>query len=1071
MKNTSALNIKITCPEPHRHFQRKRLFRKLDDEREHPIIWVSGPPGCGKTTLVSGYLAERKIPCLWYQVERGDADIGVFFHYLGLAAQKAAPRKKKPLPSLPPGSLSDISRFARRYFEDLYSRVKIPSVLVFDNFELLSTRSTFLEVIREGFSRLPRGVNAIILSRSGPPPAFSRERASNRIGLISWMDLRMTREETEGVARMYGKGEISGESVNYLHSRSDGWAAGLMLLLMRARKDGIEPQRLSGCAPEEIFHYFSNELYDKLGKRTRRFLIRTALFPSMTREMGQQLTGYGSADRIFSYLNHRHYFLDTYPDAETSFRYHGLFREFLLSRGKKEFPPAELSRVRKTASKILEESGQIEDAVSLLREDKEWEGLDRMIQAHARALLRQGRGKILLEWIKDLPKERVRKNPWLIFWMGICRLPFAPGESRILFEYALRGFQLQSDPEGEYLSWAGIVDSIVYGTGNLKSLEPWFLALAELRKNHPSFPSPEIEAQVICTALKAFALSRPSSVDMEKWAERAIVLARSIGDVVLQFSLLLKVAYQCFHGGDLQSLGFYLDSLRGISRHPEIPPLSRLELCWLEAAHANLTGEHDRCTKVVAEGLALSDATGIHLMDFLLMGHGALSSLHKGDPAAEGFLRKMAAALPEARPWEASFYHFLVSWDALHQGNQAKAMFHSDRCLALCEEVGNPWTEALARLQRAFVLDRKGESAEASRHLEHAFRIGEESGMEFVRFAFLLAKSYFCLRKGDEEIGLVHMREGLRIGREKGFVDIYLWCPGLLERIAVEALERGIEKDYVRDLVRKHALVLDGAIHYTEDWPWPLRIYTLGRFTLVRDGKRISFSRRAQQRPLQMLKALIAMGGRNVSKEHLAEVLWPDAEGDMAEQTFATTLGRLRKLIGYEKAVLLSDGRLTLCNRHCWVDIWAFERTLGKCLSLECWRGIPGDREADCASLVGKAITIYKGPFLEGETFCSCLETSRERLRSKFLRCVETAGSYLEEKGQWENALAFYQKGLEVDDLAEGFYHRQMICHQKLGQVAEALAVYRRCHRKLSSVIGVEPSSETKAVYRSLLAK
>ncbi|MGB3095380.1 MAG: BTAD domain-containing putative transcriptional regulator, partial [Candidatus Deferrimicrobiaceae bacterium] len=571
---------------------------------------------------------------------------------------------------------------------------------------------------------------------------------------------------------------------------------------------------------------------------------------------------------------------------------------------------------------------------------------------------------------------------------------------------------------------------------------------------------------------KAFALRRPSSVDMEKWSERAMDLARSTGDIALRFSLVIKVAYHCFHGGDLQALGLHLESLRGLSRDPEITPLSRLELCWLEAGHANLTGEHDRCRKVVAEGLALSEATGIHLMDFLLMGHGALCNLHLGDlKSAEGFLRKMASALPQTRPWKAAFYHYLASWEALHRGNQAQAMFHSDHCLALCTEFGNPWTEALARLQRAFVLDRKGEAAEASRQLEHALRIGEESRMQFIRFISLLAKADFSLRKGDEEDGLASLREGLRAGREKGYVDIYLWIPGLLERIAAEALERGIETDYVRDLIRKNALVPDDAIHYTEDWPWPLKIYTMGRFALVRDGERIPFPRRAQQRPLQMLKALIAMGGRNVSKEHLTEVLWADAEGDMAEQSFTTTLSRLRKLLGNEKALILSDGRLTLSNRHCWVDVWAFERTLGECISAECWGGKLGKREADCTRLVEKAIAIYQGPFLDGETFCSCLETSRERLRSKFLRCVEAAGSHLEKKGQWENALAYYQRGLEVDELAEGFYRRQMICHQKLGQVAEGLAVYRRCKKTLASVLGVEPSSKTEAVRKPLLTR
>jgi|GEM_PF-2060304 len=46
-----------------------------------------------------------------------------------------------------------------------------------------------------------------------------------------------------------------------------------------------------------------------------------------------------------------------------------------------------------------------------------------------------------------------------------------------------------------------------------------------------------------------------------------------------------------------------------------------------------------------------------------------------------------------------------------------------------------------------------------------------------------------------------------------------------------------------------------------------------------------------------------------------------------------------------------------------------------------------------------------------------------------------------------------------------------MICHQKLGHVAEGLAVYRRCKKTLVSVLGVEPSPKTEAVRKSLLKK
>ena len=128
--------------------------------RKRPVIWVTGPPGCGKTTLVASYLDARKLPYLWYQVDAGDVDPATFFYYLAQAAKRAAPRKRKPLPLLTPEYLQGIPAFTQRYFENLYSRLKIPSVLVFDNCHEVPPGSQFHGVILNGLSNLPEGINA-----------------------------------------------------------------------------------------------------------------------------------------------------------------------------------------------------------------------------------------------------------------------------------------------------------------------------------------------------------------------------------------------------------------------------------------------------------------------------------------------------------------------------------------------------------------------------------------------------------------------------------------------------------------------------------------------------------------------------------------------------------------------------------------------------------------------------------------------------------------------------------------------------------------------------------------------
>ena len=65
---------------------RERLFALLDQKPPTNAFWICGPGGSGKTTLVASYLKERKIPCLWYQVDAMDGDPATFFYYLGQAA-------------------------------------------------------------------------------------------------------------------------------------------------------------------------------------------------------------------------------------------------------------------------------------------------------------------------------------------------------------------------------------------------------------------------------------------------------------------------------------------------------------------------------------------------------------------------------------------------------------------------------------------------------------------------------------------------------------------------------------------------------------------------------------------------------------------------------------------------------------------------------------------------------------------------------------------------------------------------------------------------------------------------
>ena len=218
-----------------------------------------------------------------------------------------------------------------------------------------------------------------------------------------------------------------------------------------------------------------------------------------------------------------------------------------------------------------------------------------------------------------------------------------------------------------------------------------------------------------------------------------------------------------------------------------------------------------------------------------------------------------------------------------------------------------------------------------------------------------------------------------------------------------------------------------------------------------------------------MLKALTSFGGKEVKEDQITDILWPEADGDVAHQSFEITLHRLRQLIGFHEAVQLHEGRITLDPRHCWVDAWAFESSVDQADAS--WRKEPIGRGAtEAIQQTQKAINFYQGTFLHGDASEPWTNSLRERLRSKFLRCVVKLGHHWQRNEQWVKAAECYQRGLEVDEIIEQFYQNLMIIYQRLGRRTEALSIYTRCQRALFSALGVEPSPATEAIRKSILA-
>jgi DNA-binding SARP family transcriptional activator len=1024
----------------------------LDASRKLPVTWITGPAGSGKTTLVSSYLESSDVPCLWYYADEGDGDPGNLFYYLSLCARKLS-RKRTPLPLLTPEYLQGLVTFTLRYFENLYSRVKAPFVMVLDNYQRIPSDSVTHEIIRNALGAMPEGMNAFVVSRSRPPSVFSRLYANSRMRLVEYEDLRFTFTETRKVVALQaGRTKFSRESIASLHQATDGWAAGVVLMTEAMKRQGatFHPRTLT---TDEIIDYFGAELFSHLDEDVRDFLLRTAFLPTVTVKTAEKLTDSTKANEILSMLHRDNYFTERSGQVEAIYRYHPLFREFLLSVAQTRFSPEEVRTIEREGARALLDLGQKEEAVDLLIAAKDWVTLVPAILNQAPALVSAGRSKTLEGWIGSLPEEIRSGSGWLLYWRAVCRQPYDPEESRLLFDRSFTLSNQTGDTACALLAWSGAAMSIFYKQGQLQPFDPLIDWLDAFIASGESFPSPDIEAAVACGMMAALLGIRLHHPEFRTWVDRAVMLSRSVANASLRLQICYIAAccYMCL--GDHGPWAMVVAEMEEMAKSRE--PLQAILWRHMKANTLNQMGPFDESPfPFIEEGLKISSESGVVAWVPMLLFEGCQGALDRGDfRKAADFLVQLESMLGRAPKPFVLRYHDAAAFYYLGTGDTRRAVTHAQQAITFSPVDVAFVPAAAAYLCSAMILVAVGRHDGAREHIA-AYRRLPRTPSRILEYTSLVAEAVLALDEGAPD-ALDIISRSFRIGREEGYMTpFYCWIPSLMSRLCSVALKAGIEVEYARTMIRTRGLVPEEPSADEASWPWPTRIFTLGRFEILIEDKPIDITR-LQKKPLLLLKALIALGGERVREETLSELLWPDAEGDAAHTSFRTTLFRLRRSLGSDEAILFHEGQVSLDAHRVWVDTSAFRQ-----LSAQ-------GRKEDPSSLAGRAMELYRGDFLRGEEVHWVL-SPRAKLRDRFLRLIVALGGKLEKEGQWTEACASYRAALDVDDLAEELYQRLMICHSRLGDKTAAISTYARLRDTLKARLDAKPSAKTEALYREV---
>jgi len=443
---------------------------------------------------------------------------------------------------------------------------------------------------------------------------------------------------------------------------------------------------------------------------------------------------------------------------------------------------------------------------------------------------------------------------------------------------------------------------------------------------------------------------------------------------------------------------------------------------------------------------------------------GTAVALGRGEvAAADGWLRHGLFGSSAASAVDLAFYHLLLAWRGLAAGEAGTTVEAAEVTEALAEEVGVGWLVWAARILRGEAVALRGDVAEGRRVVAGVRRLAGELCGPMVTVATALTEAHLAAEAGDDtghRAALISGLEAAREGRQRVWVG---QRPTVAAHLMATALRDEVEPEEARGWVRGWELPPPAPPRRVAAWPWPVRIETLGRFRVVRDGVAVTLVAAGQRRPLDLLRALLACGGREVRRERLADLLWPEADGDTSQRVLATTLHRLRRLLGNDVVVRPRAGMVGLDPSRCWVDAWAVEERLAP-LSARLRNGEMRDlRQVEAAE---EAIDLYRGAFLRATGGESWLLAPRERLHGQIVRAVARVGDFWEGKDQPARALATYERGLEVDELEEGLYQGVIRCWLALDRRSKAVVAYRRCQAALGEGLGVEPSRETEALLR-----
>jgi len=369
--------------------RRDVLLQQLQRSAGGSVVLVTAPAGYGKTTRISQWLHAHPQTFAWLTLGPEHNVIPVFWHYLLTALQQMVPELGKEAERLLLADATpDYQQVLITVLNDLdafsiNNRARDPLTLVLDDFHVLHNHR-LLQLFNLLLDHLPGCIRIVITARSEPDLQLARRRASGQLQQLGIQELRFSHDECRDFFSNIVDAEAVSPLIASLCDRTEGWIAGLHLAALSLQRNPLDVQGLL-TAPgldKHIADYLLNEVFAALPGPLQAFLLQTAVVKRFCAGLCNAITARNDSQAALLELETLNLFLVPLDNHRTWFRYHDLFRQFLLQRLAQWDTPAQQAAVA-SALQWLEQNGDWKDAVDLALRWQCWPAAVQLLQQDA----------------------------------------------------------------------------------------------------------------------------------------------------------------------------------------------------------------------------------------------------------------------------------------------------------------------------------------------------------------------------------------------------------------------------------------------------------------------------------------------------------------------------------------------------------------------------------------------------------------------------------------------------------------------------------------------------------------